>query len=77
MALSIDAVPETITREQYLSLIRSVGFEPADIMELRFTTEGIVATVVVRNEAGTLVVDGNEFATHEVFVQVSDVEGGK
>lgn len=68
----IPSVPESISREQYVSLIRLSGFEPDDLVELRFTTEGIYATVFARDDAGFLLDDGDDgFARHVVFIPIA------
>lgn len=74
MAKTISGVPESITRDQYLSLITSVGFTPEDLRDLQFTAEGIHATVFERAKDGTLRIDdeGTDIVTSTVFIPVED-----
>lgn len=70
--MNVDAVPESISRYDYLALMRAVGFTPEDLIELRFATDGIYATVPVTDDSGRMVRDGEEVATHTIFVKVVD-----
>jgi hypothetical protein len=70
--VNIEGVPETISRADYLRLMESVGFTPANLRELAFRPDGIYATVMVLDDTGRIVVDGTKPATHEVYVRVVD-----
>lgn len=48
MSITITSVPDYLTREQYLSLIRGVGFDVDDVIELRFAADGVHALVRAR-----------------------------
>lgn len=72
MSKTIDCVPESITRERYDALIRVTGFDPAELRSLRFTAEGIYAEAFAKDRDGHWFADGDEVATHEVFIPVVD-----
>lgn len=74
MPKTISGVPESITREQYLFLINSVGFNPDDIRELTFARDGIHAEVFERDENGHARVDdeGLNVVINSVFIPVKD-----
>lgn len=65
---------KTITREQYVHLIGSVGFDARDLKSLEFRVDGIYAVVMERNKHGAYVIDAerNEVATSKVFIRVVD-----
>lgn len=64
--------PAEITREQYIGLIEGAGFAADDLMELRFSRDGIYAKVRLRNKAGDVVRDGLNAVVQDVFIQVTD-----
>lgn len=70
---TIAAVPESLTQDQYTSLIESVGFVAKDLRSLEFRTDGIYANVIERNERGFAVLDrdADEVVT-KVFIPVRD-----
>jgi hypothetical protein len=70
MPKTIPAVPESITREQWVSLFESLGFNPADTRELRLAPDGAHAVVLARDAEGDPVVEGESFATHDIYVPV-------
>lgn len=67
--------PKMITRETYQELIRAAGFDPDELLSMRFTAEGIYAEVFARDEQGRKQVDGDEIAAHTVFVGILKDEG--
>lgn len=71
---TIAAVPESITRHQYLDLIASVGFDVTDLRRLEFRTDGIYAEVFYRNEHGRQIIDParNELVVDKVYIPVRD-----
>ena len=70
---TIAAVPESITRQQYIELIESLGFNPNDLRHMTFTLGGIFADVLSRDENGKLMEGGpNEIATHRVHIPIVD-----
>jgi hypothetical protein len=69
MTLTIEGVPEFLTRDQYLALFRSLGFVPEDISELRAAHDGVHALVFVRDADGKRRYPG---AKHRVFIPVRD-----
>lgn len=69
--IQVEGVPESLTREQYLSLIRSVGFDPRELKSLEFRMEGIYATV--RTNRIEMAPDEPDVeATHRVYIPVKD-----
>lgn len=52
MTKQIPGVPESLTREQYLSLFRGAGIDPTRTQSLRFLTNGIEAVVFEVDERG-------------------------
>jgi len=74
----IEGVPESLTREQYVGLIESVGVDPDTLIEMNFKPDGIYATVAAEDGAGYAVPDdsADEFSimTHKVYVPVTDGE---
>lgn len=70
---TITAVPESIPRAQYLDLVRSLGFDPADIRKLEFRIDGIYAAVYERNDRGQLVIDKTteDIVLNQVWIPVS------
>lgn len=75
-SVSIDAVPESISREDYVWMLAAVGLNPCDLTEVRFSTKGVYATVFARDAEGRRIldrVDGEDrIAKHEVFIPVTD-----
>ena len=71
---TITGVPESLTREQYVSLIESVGFDVKDLRTLEFRMDGIYAEVMDRDESGRLHLDAarDEVVTNRVFIPVRD-----
>lgn len=60
MSKEIEGVPESVTREQYLSFFRSVGFEPENIKSLRFMPNSIEAVVFERIDGLRFLVEDQE-----------------
>lgn len=52
MSKSIEGIPESFTREQYLSFFRAAGVEPRVIKTLRFLPDGVEAVVFAVDEQG-------------------------
>jgi len=71
---TITSVPESLTREQYVSLIAGVGFEVKELRRLEFRMDGVYAEVFERTESGGLVVDSqaDEVVLNRVFIPVRD-----
>ena len=70
---TIAAVPESITRQQYIDLIESLGFNPHDLKRLTFDRDGICAEVMARDDNGKILIGGpNEIATHKIFIPIVD-----
>jgi hypothetical protein len=76
MSKTITSAPESITRADYIEMIRAAGFEPEDVHSLRFAIDGIYAEVFARGEDGQFCIgeipgeDTAPPAMHTVFVPV-------
>jgi hypothetical protein len=70
-------IPESIPRETYLDMIRSLGLDPAEVISMTWAREGIHATIFALNAEGKryVVTDsaGAKYpATHTVWIRVDD-----
>lgn len=75
MTQSITSVPESITRQRYIEVIESLGFDPYDLKDLRFGAHGIYATVAARDENGKTYNDPlerNQLAAHKICIKITD-----
>lgn len=72
MSKTIPTVPESITREQWVSLFERFGFDVNDTSELRLASDGVHAVVLARDTEGNPVVEGDSFATHDIYIPVED-----
>jgi hypothetical protein len=73
MTKQIESVPESITREQYMSWYRNCGFDPRDVVSLKFTGKGVYAKLFQRDENGQRIDEGGPnfgYATNSVFIPV-------
>jgi hypothetical protein len=67
----LEGVPSSISHEDFLGLVRSIGLDPKNLRSLEFRNPGIYAEVFARNSEGHLIVgDDNEIVTHKVFIPV-------
>lgn len=73
----VEAVPESITREQYVSLVSAVGFDVKDLKSLEFRQDGIYAEVYFRDEEGRMVIDqpAGDVVVNRVYVPVRQTVG--
>jgi hypothetical protein len=71
---TITAVPESITRDQYLDLMRAVGFTPEGLKSLEFRPDGIYAVVIAQDDKGHDIIDKgrHEIVTHKIFIPVDN-----
>jgi hypothetical protein len=70
---TITSVPESLTREQYVSLIASVGFDTNDLRRLEFRMDGVYAEVFERGKAGIrLDLQTDEVVLNRVFIPIRD-----
>jgi hypothetical protein len=71
---TVVGVPESLTREQYVSLIESVGFEAKHLRSLEFRMDGIYAEVMDLKDGKPHFGVGNDvrLATNRVFIPVKD-----
>lgn len=72
MSVHIDGIPESITRDDYRTLIESVGLTVEALASLEFRPDGIYAEVIARDENGKMIADGEDVARHRVFIKVED-----
>jgi hypothetical protein len=73
MSMSINGVPESISRESYLSLISATGIDPGAIRKLTFAADGIYAVVFAQDADGEKVIDPATGAVkHTVYIPVVD-----
>lgn len=71
---TIVSVPESLTKEQYTSLVESVGFAPSDVRRLEFRHDGVYAEVFDRDENGRIRMDrqADEVVVNRVWIPVRD-----
>lgn len=78
MSIEIEGVPASITRADYLRLIKGIGMDVTRVRSLELRGEGIYVAVKARRPGETSDIrtsdgyDGIECATHRVFVPVVD-----
>ena len=78
MTKQIPGVPESLSREQYLSLFHGVGIDPARTLSLRFLADGVEAVVFAVDEQGKKIlandhedlVAGSGWAKHTIHIPV-------
>ena len=70
MTKKLEGVPESFTREQYISLFQAVGLDPAQVLELNFRPDGVHAVVIAVDEQGQRIVTRDGYAKHTVFIPV-------
>jgi len=72
-AEQLAGIPETITREAYLALVRGAGFEIDDLVSLRFNAHSIEAVVFALDSEGKPYPgDHDEAAVHQISIKVVD-----
>ena len=75
MSKTIEGVPESITREQYLDLFRALGIDPKELVSLTFVADGIHAVVFALNDQGRRIVGMNikpngGYAKHTIYIPI-------
>ena len=73
--VTIPGVPESITRDQFISMIRSLGLDPYRLTDLKFGYHAIVATVKAVNPEGNEYLDPferNALAKHTITIPIVD-----
>ena len=75
MSKTIPGVPESVTREQWLSFFTAVGITPELTKSLCFEPEGIYATVFEVGPEGHRILTNDSFAKHTIFIPVTDSLG--
>lgn len=81
MSKTIDAVPEYLTREQYLGFFAELGIDPAHTVELRAAADGVHALVFALDEHGNRILDLRSpdnpgYQKHRLFIPVRRDDGG-
>lgn len=66
----IDTIPESIPRGKVRAILREIGVDPKWCQSLELRPDGIYATMFVKGENGGKVIDGDEVATHKVFIKI-------
>lgn len=73
---TIAAVPESITRQAYIDLIASIGFDANSLRKLEFRMDGIYAEVMDRDPTtGRILLEGgssDEVALNRVWIPVKN-----
>ena len=75
MALTIDGIPESISRADYVALIASLGLDPLRLTHLELRMNGVYAEVKAKNAEGRDFLDPfnkQSIAKHRVFIPVED-----
>lgn len=70
--MNIVGVPESISREAYVSLIRSLGLDPYQVVSIECHPEGVYTIVFAQDSHGNRQREGEEFAKHEIWIPVVD-----
>lgn len=71
MAVTIEGVPESLTREQYKSLIAAVGLDTSRVKSLEFRMDGVYAEVGT-GKFDMLPDKPDREATHRVYIPIKD-----
>ena len=79
MSKTIQCVPDSISRADYIAMIRAAGFDPNNVASLTFEVDGIHAVVFERNADGMrffadMTTGEGGYAKHDVFIPVHDEE---
>lgn len=74
MSKVIEGVPDYISRDDYLNLIASVGFDVECLRSLTFGHDGIHAEVLETNPDGSARIEGDEIVVNKVYIPVRDGE---
>ncbi|MGC0144942.1 hypothetical protein [Pseudactinotalea sp. Z1732] len=75
MSKTIHGIPEYLERDQWVQMIREYGFEPNNVVELRFAPNGVHALIFDLDENGARYLTGGndvEYAKHRVFIPVRE-----
>ncbi|WP_307076488.1 hypothetical protein [Arthrobacter pascens] len=71
MTMSINGIPESISREAYLSLISATGIDPGSIRKLTLTADGIYAVVFAVDGDGRKIIEPASGAVkHTLYIPV-------
>jgi hypothetical protein len=73
----IPGVPETISRDDYVRLIASVGLEPSQVLSICFHATHIEAVVFERDVDNKKIVGHDGFLKHTISIPVIDEKEAK
>lgn len=65
----IDTIPKSIPRGAVLAILKELGIDPAWCVSLELKQSGIYAEMFVKGDNGLKIIDGDEVATHNVFIE--------
>ena len=80
MSKTIQGVPDSISRADYIAMFEQYGFTPEDVKSLSFEPDGVRAVVFDRHpESGgryfaNMTTGEGGYAKHDVFIPVRDEE---
>lgn len=79
MSKTIQCVPDSISRADYIAMIERCGFDPNNIASLTFEANGIHAVVFERNADGMrffadMTTGEGGYAKRDAFIPVRDEE---
>jgi hypothetical protein len=75
MAIKIDGVPESISRDKFIELMEGIGLDPWKLVHLDFGWHSIRATVHATDANGRNYrdpMDRDDLAKHEICIKVVD-----
>lgn len=75
MSLTIEGIPESVTRQQVVALLETLGLDPSVVTRdgIHIGWEAVTCTVFALDENGRRYADTNgEMVCHEVAVRVID-----
>lgn len=70
-------IPASITRNEYLDLIKALGIDTERLQYLQaleFRWNVIYAELAALDDEGHMVIDGDEIAVHKIAIRVEDPE---
>lgn len=75
MSITIQGVPEFLTRDQYVALFEGVGLDPSALLEVRYAPDGIHALVFAQDRDGCRFLNTGQphstgYHKHRVFIPV-------
>ena len=65
----IDSIPESVPRGAVVAILKELGIDPNWCVSLELRQKGIYAEMFVKGENGVKIINGDEVATHKVFIE--------